>query len=75
MPVGDIDQSRQSPVPLPVRELEIASIFHQAGGVAGEGPVPVVELPVLEEIQQMKMAVPVRLGLRELAGAQAGSSE
>jgi len=73
--VGDIDQPGQPPVPLPVRELEIAAILHQAGGVAGEGSVPVVKLPVLEKIQQMKMAVPVRLRLHGLTGGQTDSSE
>ena len=73
--VGDIDQPGQPPVPLPVRELEIAAILHQAGGVAGEGSVPVVKLPVLEKIQQMKMAVPVRLSLHGLTGGQTDSSE
>jgi hypothetical protein len=55
--------------------LEIAAILHQAGGVAGEGSVPVVKLPVLEKIQQMKMAVPVRLSLRGLTGGQKDSSK
>ena len=62
-------------MPFPVGELEIASIFHQAGGVAGEGSIPIVELPVLKEIQQMKMAVPVRLSLHGLIGDQKDSSK